>query len=239
MKLYITKPLHTRYGSIKFPKYSNLSSLLDDCIIWFFKPIFRKPVLCIFGEGFIWNGFISSKHMVDFVQYKHFPEGEVKNKIKNIISHSLKEDLSESLANRHYKWIGECEVKFAMTENIENSFEMYLTKPDIESMRFAGIDKAKVWFTKPKLTRHYFGIAHNNSYIYNLNTTEKAYLECKLFRKHPELEKELNILWNAIKNSFDIKENNDFLMSINNNNHKKGKSSNQMIETFRFILQLA
>lgn len=238
MKLYITKPLHTRYGSIKFDKYPSLSSLLDDCKIWFFKPIFMKPALCVFGEGFIWNGFVSSNNIVDFVQYKHFPEGEVKNKIKDIISHSLKEDLSESFHDRHHKWMGECEVKFGMTEDTENSFELYLTKPLVESIKFAGIDRAKIWFTKPKLTRHYFGIVHDNSYIYKLNTPEKAYLQGKVFRKHPELEKELNILWNSIENSFDIEENNDFLMSINNNNHKKGKSSKQMIEAFRFSLQL-
>lgn len=231
INLYITKPAHTKYGTIPFPKYNNIEDLLNDCKIWFKKPALEKPCLCVFTSEFIWYGFQSDLREC-FIYFKDLPEIKVKDEIRNIITESLNEDLSESLSNRHYKWIGTINVNIdIVNKDAEKKIVLYLTKPCVWSIRSAGIDRAKIWFKKPKLKRIYMRNDKKEDYIKSLEA-DCPYLCGRLIRKTKELEPLCDIMWQSILDSFNYNEEKGFYYNLSERSHKKGQSETKFIKEF-------
>lgn len=229
MKLYITKPKHTAYGSIKMDRYDTFESLLDNCDIWFFKPEFEKPFLCCFEGSFEWRGFSTPNVNQSNIKYNFLPEGEVKKAIRQVIQQSLNEDLSENIRNRHYKWIGEVDVDILLTNNKhEANFLLYMVKPSsVSSIMVRGIDHFKVFLHHPILKKVPLGNDDRDI----LSTNQDVYLSGKVFRKHPELSSILDYLWRPVIESFDVDplDIENFYYNIKDSNHKKGQGPLEFI----------
>jgi hypothetical protein len=233
MKIYLTKPAHTKYGLIPLKKYESINDLIDNSVFWFVKPVFAKPFICFLTDEFGWPGFSTDYQCSG--QIKDFPEGEVKEAMKTMVRESVDDNFHETLPNRHYKWIGELEVDIVSSETAGN-FNLYLTKPDVWDIQFAGIDRAMVWLYPPKLTKQE-----------KLYKTDKDYykfdgvvgIKGNYFRKFAN--DTLGIMfWMDIVNSFDVSYENvdDFYRNINDENHKKDQSSTQFIKIYYFNLFL-
>lgn len=232
MKIYVTKPAHTKYGRMKLDTYSSVEDLIENSTFWFDKPKFEKPFKCFLTDEISWNGFTNGFHSMGSM--KNFPEGEVKEVLKKMIRNSINEDFSETLVNRHYKWIGELDVDLIASETSGN-FNLYLTKPDAIDIKVAGIDRAIIWLYKPTLKK----VAD----LYTGKTLTYQFdgivgIKGLFFRKR---EKALcEIFWQNIVDSFDIQFNNmnEFYHRISNKNHKKGQSPKKFIKEYYFNLLL-
>lgn len=232
MKIYITKPPHTKYGRIKLNTYDSIDDLIENSMFWMVKPTFTKPMLCFLSGEFGWSGFSSDYQA--YGKIKNFPEGQVKDYMKKMIRDSIHDDFYESFNNRHYKWIGEFDVDLISSPTPGN-FNLYLTKPDPIDIQVAGIDRATLWFYKPTLKRE-VDLYTQKTLTYNFDGA--AGIKGKYFRKY---EKELsNIFWKEIVNSFDCQFNDmdEFYKRINNKNHKKGQSSKKFVKEYYFNLNV-
>lgn len=234
MKIYITKPAHTKYGLIKLTPYASVDDIVENSTFWFVKPTFAKPFICMLTDDFGWPGFASDYQA--FGQIKDFPEGQVKEEMKKLVRNSIDDDFYESLNNRHYKWIGELDVDL-IPSNTSGNFNLYLTKPDVWDIQFAGIDRATIWLYKPKLKRSEFDLYDNTKHHYTFDGI--VGIKGQYFRKFANDSLGL-LFWNDIVNSFDVNAENmdDFYRNINKNNHKKGKSSKKFIKEYYFNLIL-
>lgn len=227
MKIYITKPKHSKYGSIKLENpFNSIEELIDNSIVWFYKPAFEKPFMDIFGEGFVWRWWISKYS--SSIPLKYFPESEVKDNLRKLVLDSISPDFYESLHNRHYKWIGELDVDLIRKETIGN-LTLYLTKPCVWSIKVAGIDRAKIWFTKPVLKKYDNELSKEDLFLLD----GLHYIDGKFFRKVDEHEDLCSDMWNSIINSFDVSYDN-FYSEITENNHKAGQSSNEFVKEYYF-----
>lgn len=241
MKLYITKPKHTAYGSIKMERYDSFERLLADCSIWFFKPFFLKPSICPFEQEFFWQGFSYPSNQESYIRYEFFPEGSVKEAIRDLVRQSLKPDLTETLSNRHHRWIGECDVVIREVQKDESSnFVLYFTKPDcVYSIQSRGIDRCSLWLHRPLLKRVYF--LNSKEYSYRLQTLENASISGKVLRKHPELKSLFLNLWQEIVESFNFtaRDMDEFYTTISEKNHKRGQSCLGFIREVPLVITLA
>lgn len=236
MKIYITKNPHTKYGSIKLSTYKSIEDLINNSYFWFDKPSFSKPLICDFTQQFYWRGF-NSRISGTSGKIKYFPEGEVKEKIKEVVRNSIKEDFYETINNRHYKWIGEIDVEI-IERNTSGNFNLYLTKPCIHGIQFAGMDRAILWLDYPILKTCNMD---NKYFKYKLiEFTGNASISGKFFRKNDEMKSIGLKFWDAIVNSFDVdfKDMDEFYQKINDNNHKKGMSDLEFIQEFYFDIKL-
>lgn len=233
MKIYLTKPAHTKYGLIKLTPYASVDDIIENSIFWFVKPTFEKPFICFLTNDFGWRGFSSDYPCSGKI--KNFPDGEVKAAMKKIIRDSIDDDFYETLPNRHYKWIGELDVDLLPSETSGN-FNLYLTKPDVWDIQFAGVDRATIWLYPPELKKIESDLYDNNKFHYRFDGI--VGIKGNYFRK---FESKLNLMfWTDIVNSFDVSSENmdDFYRNINDNNHKKGQGSNKFIKEYYFNLFL-
>jgi len=246
LNIYITKPAHTRYGQIKMHKYDSIEEFYGECTIWFAKPRFQKPAMCIFGEGFLWYGFDSKTNYE--IKFKHLlalPElKDINNKIKLLISETLNEDLTDKFGQQHYKWIGTTEISITLydEENHKgmNPTYIYLTKPDVSSIKVAGIDRAKVWFSKATCRELPYEELYNGKVYYQMSTGSSNYICGKIFRKIPELEPILHLMWKLIVDSFDFFETDSskFYYRISKENHKENQGSLEFCKEIKVLFQL-
>lgn len=222
MKLYITKPKHTKYGRIELDTpFESIEELIEHSTIWFSKPVFEKPFIDIFGDKFCWRWWIAKYRCS--ILFKHFPECEVKESIRELIKKSINSNFHENLHNRHYKWIGEIDVTL-FRKKTSGNFNLYLTKPQsVWDIKYAGIDRFRIFFSKPELP---LSFENENRY----------YIDGKFFRKSKEFENLCIEMWSCIKNSFDVQEEN-FLDNIIEQNHKNKQSSTEFIKEFFFDIK--
>ena len=226
MKLYITKPKHTKYGRIPLENpFNSIEELIENCQVWLHKPFFEKPFMDIFGEGFCWRFWNSDYHCSVF--FNQFPEGEVKECIRQTINDSISANFHENRLNSHYKWIGEINVELFRKETPSN-FNLYLTKPSsIWDIRYAGIDRCRIFLSKPNipldLEKHYIN-----------------YISGKFFRKNKEFEDFCLEMWSDIKNSFDVEDNIEFnfLEKISETNHKNNQDCANFIKEYFFDINI-
>lgn len=233
MKIYLTKPAHTKYGLIKLTPYTSVDDIIDNSSFWFVQPTFEKPFICFLTDDFGWRGFSSNYNC--YGKVKQFPEGDVKEAMKKIIRASIDDNFYESLHNRHYKWIGELAVDLEPSKTSGN-FNLYLTKPSVWDVKFAGIDRATLWLYPPELKKEQDDLYDESKIDYNFDGV--VGIKGNYFRK---FEKTLNLIfWTDIVNSFDVSSENmdDFYRNINENNHKTGKSSKEFIKEYYFNLIL-
>jgi hypothetical protein len=233
MKIYITKPIHTRYGRIKLDRFSSIESLIDNSMFWFVKPTFSKPFLCSLTDELSRMGFESDYHCSGKV--KDFPEGEIKEIMKNMVRESIDDNFHESLQNRHYKWIGELDVDLLPSETSGN-FNLYLTKPSVWDIQFAGVDRATLWLYPPYLKKEQSDLYDTNKFYYAFEG--RVGIKGNYFRK---FENKLSLMfWNDIVNTFAVSSENidDFYRNINDKNHKKGQSSTEFVKEYYFNLIL-
>jgi hypothetical protein len=178
------------------------------------------------------------------VKVKDFPEGEIKEKARELIRSSIEPNFHETRINRYHRWIGEVDATFVERKTSGN-FNMYLTKSCPHDITFAGIDFCKVWLEKPKYVRVVIDSGMRKKTYYEMEVKGKSYISGKVFRKTPEIEYISSTMWKSVVNSFDLNFNfekddmaDDFYMKINNRNHKKGMSSKKFFEVFFFDLIL-
>lgn len=228
MKIYITKPQHTKYGRIKIDNpFRSIEELIENSLIWFNKPFFHKPFIDLFDEKIAWRSWES--HYDSGILFSQFPEGEVKEALRQSVKNSINTDFYETLSNRYYTWIGEIDVEFIRKKKSGN-FNLYLTKPSSAwDIRFAGIDRCKVFLSKPNCPLNF-------QYIEN----HIPYIQGKFFRKNKELENLTFEMWKSIKDSFDITDNNavNFLESITATSHKDKQSCSEFIKEYFFDIQI-
>lgn len=233
MKIYITKPVHTRYGRIKLEKFDSIESLIDNSMFWFVKPTFSKPFICFLTDELSRMGFNSDYQCNGKV--KDFPEGEIKEIMKNMVRESIDDDFHESFPNRHYKWMGELDVDLLPSETSGN-FNLYLTKPSVWDIQFAGIDRATIWLYPPYLKKEQSDLYDTDKFYYDFDG--RVGIKGNYFRK---FESDLSVMfWTEIVNSFDVNsESMDyFYKTINDKNHKEGQSSTEFVKEYYFNLIL-
>ncbi len=231
MKIYITKPIHSKYGRIKLEhKYKNIEELIQDSELWVRKPIFEKAFKCIFTNDLVIRGWYSDYGFMGMV--KNFPDNEIKKIIIDKIKKSIENNFYESLKNRHYKWIGELDVNLVRKEKSGN-FNLYLTKPTSHSIQSRGIDKADFWLQRPTLKEN----KDENRVNYSL--TGESSISGKFFRKCFESEF-LDEAWNDIVNSFDFKHENmnEFYYNLKEEYSKPGQDHLNFCKEYYFDLIL-
>lgn len=196
-------------------------------MIWFNKPFFHKPFIDLFDEKIAWRSWES--HYDSGILFSQFPEGEVKEALRQSVKNSINTDFYETLSNRYYTWIGEIDVEFIRKQESGN-FNLYLTKPsNVWHLRYAGIDRCKIFLSKPDIPLNFQHIDNNMPYI-----------QGKFFRGKKELEDLTFEMWKSIKDSFDIIDNNqfNFLESITEKNHKDKQSCSEFIKEYFFDIQI-
>lgn len=220
--LYITKPIHTKYGSVSLENpFNSIDELISQSKIWFKKPYFEKPFMDIFGEGFCirnWTCFYNCG-----IVFEEFPEGIVKEHIYNLIKSTIEPDFYENLYNRHHKWIGEVDITLIRKEKPGN-FNLYLVKPSsVWDIQYAGIDRCKIFLKNPQMPL--------DTEKYYLN-----YIEGRVFRKTKELEEFCMEMWSNVKDSFELTDEDSFkfLQKITDNNHKENQGCKDFIKEFFF-----
>lgn len=224
IKIYITKPIHTRYGRIQLDNpFKDINDMINNSCIWFYRPSFEKPFIDIFEENFCLRGWDTfSKSLVLF---KDFPDGEVKNHIYKKIFESVDSNFYEKIKNRYYNWLEIIDVELIQRKN-KGNFDLYLMKPKYAwDIQFAGIDRAKIFLYQPDLKTE-------------KKYHELCYIEGKFFRKTKEVENLCIEMWKTIKNSFDVEDNEHFLNLITDSNHKINQSSKEFIKIFHCDLKL-
>lgn len=224
MKLYVTKPIHSKYGRVKIQNpFKNINDLINNSSIWFYKPTFEKPFIDIFDETFYlrgWNTFSNS-----LIPFKYFPEGEVKDYIYEKLFNSIDYDFHESIKNRYYNWLEIIDVELNQRTN-KGNFDLYLIKPKHSwDIQFAGIDRTKVFLQLPDLKT-------------KKEDFELFYIEGKFFRITKEVEPLMNDMWKSIKNSFNIEADKNFLNRINDFNHKPNQGPKEFLKVFHCDLIL-
>lgn len=229
MKIYITKPKHTKYGSIPIENsFTTVEDLIEHSMVWLIKPYLEKPFMDIFGGGFCLRPW-GSRYRCSIL-FKYFPEGQVKEEIRKIIRQSINDDFSETLHNRHHKWIGELEVDLTRRDTPGN-FDLYLTKPPSAwDVNFAGVDRAKIFFNKPckKTLRSWMdGEDHEMEY----------YIVGEFFRRNPDFESLTLEMWEDIKNTFTIPQE-DYLYLMDETRHKENQGPADFIKPFFFDLKI-
>jgi hypothetical protein len=224
--------------------YQTIDELIDDSSIWFTKPTYQKPVICMFEGVIVWYYFESHSYRSSSIRVRDFPKGEIKEKVKTLIRSSIDPDFNETRLNRYHRWIAEIDVAFVEKETSGN-FNLYLTKSSPHDLAFAGIDHCKIWLEKPRYVRVKIDSGMSLKTYYETEVKGKSYLSGKVFRKTPEIDYISSKMWKSIVNSFDLNFNfeeddmaDDFYMKINNRNHKKGMSSKKFFEVFFFDLIL-
>lgn len=226
MKIYITKPIHSKYGHIKLDTpFATLDYIIQNSRIWFKKPHHEKPFLDIFDiTNFCYRGWGCRLPCILFV--KNMPHSKLKETIITAIKNSIHIDLTEDFHNKHYKWCYEIDVKFIRRETPGN-FDLYLTKPSVHDLEFAGIDRAKLYFQDPYL----------NTMSEDEDHLPIDHLVGKLFRKNEELYDPHCIdMWNAIKSSFNVPNDENFLNRISKTNHKENQGQFEFVQPFYFDL---
>lgn len=227
-------------------KYSTIDELYGDCTIWFAKPIFQKPAMCIFGEGLLWYGFNSTMdYQIKFKHLLSLPElSEITNSIKILISDTLNNDLTDKINQQHYKWIGTLEISISSYDEKTHKgiqpTSVFLTKPDVSSIKVAGIDRTKVWFSKATYQQLPEEEGWNDKIYYEMGTGSQNYICGKVFRKTPELKPILDLMWESIVDSFDIEDpdNSEFYRLINDKNHKQNQGSHEFCKEFKLVFKL-
>lgn len=231
MKIYITKPIHSKYGSIKLEnKYQNVDELVQNSYLWVRKPCFEKAFKCIFTNELVIRGWCSDFGEIGTV--KDFPDNDIKKIIIEKIKHSIENNFYESLKNRHYKWIGELDVNLIRKEKAGN-FNLYLTKPCAYSIQSRGIDKAKFWFQRPVLKKQI-----NEGKISHSFSADSC-ISGKFFRKCFD-ESFLDEAWNDIVNSFDFEYNNidEFYYKLKEEYSKPGQDYLNFVKEYYFDIEL-
>lgn len=224
--------------------YQTIDELVNASSVWFMKPYFNKPNICMFEGTIVWNGYDNHGYGSSCVKVRDLPEGAVKDRIKALIKTTIDSDFSESRAYRYYKWIGEVDVTF-VERTTSGNFNLYLTKGTPHEIAFAGIDRCRVWLEQPKYKKFEIDVGNKIYYNYEMRVNHQKYLSGKVFRKTPEIEYISATMWKSIVNSFDLNFNfeeddmvDDFYMKINNRNHKKGMTSKKFSQVFFFDLVL-
>lgn len=224
--------------------YQTIDELIDDSSIWFMKPNYQKPVICMFEGVIVWYYFENHGYNSSSVRVRDFPEGEIKEKVKTLIRSSIEPNFHETRLNRYHRWIGSVDVTFVEKQTSGN-FNLYLTKSCTHDLAFAGIDYCKIWLEKPRYIRVKIDSGMSLKTYYEMEVKNKSYISGKVFRKHHEIEHISSKMWKSIVNSFDLNFDfekddiaDDFYMKINNRNHKKGMSSKKFFEVFFFDLIL-
>lgn len=224
--------------------YQSIDELIEDSSIWFMKPTYLKPVICMFEGVIVWYYFENHGYRSSSVRVRDFPEGEVKEKVKTLIRESIESNFHETRLNRYHRWVGEVDVTFVEKE-ISGNFNLYFTKSSPHDLTFAGIDYCKIWLEKPRYIRVKIDSGMNLKTYYEMEVKGKSYVSGKVFRKTPEIAYISSNMWKSVVNSFDLNFNfekddmaDDFYMKINNRNHKKGMSSKKFFEVFFFDLIL-
>lgn len=227
MKIYITKPKHTKYGSIPIDNpFTSIEDMIDNCMIWLIKPYLEKPFMDIFGGGFCLRSW-SSRYRCN-VLFKYFPECEVKENIRHLIRLSINDDFSESIHNRHHKWIGEIDTEIIRRDTPGN-FNLYLTKPPSAwDVNFAGIDRAKIFLFCPEKELL-------ESLVNGVYDDKIYYIVGEFFRRNPDFEVLTYEMWGEIKNTFTIPEE-DYFYKMNETCHKENQDPTEFIKTFFFDL---
>ncbi len=218
--------MHTKYGYIKLKKrYRTLASFIDNCKVHFSKPYFSKPFKCAITNEFCWSGWTTDLNSSSYV--KDFPEGKVKERIKQLISDSIRNDLSETFENRHYKWIGELNVEFIRKE-YSGDFNLYLTKPSVSEIKFSGLDRAIFWFYKPKIKKFEHSVSFNSKSAFSGKTLRTCW-DDNLF---------VSEVWKDIVCTFDIKYKSSgyFYRNISEEYQKTGENSEEFIKEYYFDL---
>lgn len=95
--------------TIKNP-YHSIDELVEDSSIWFIKPTYIKPVICMFEGVIVWYYFKNHGYNSSSIRVKDFPEGEVKEKVKTLIRDSIEPNFHETRLNRYHRWIGSVDV---------------------------------------------------------------------------------------------------------------------------------
>ena len=229
--------------TIKNP-YHSIDELVEDSSIWFIKPTYIKPVICMFEGVIVWYYFKNHGYNSSSIRVKDFPEGEVKEKVKTLIRDSIEPNFHETRLNRYHRWIGSVDVTLVEKKTSDN-FNLYLTKSSPHDITFAGIDYCKIWLEKPRYIRVEIDNGMHLKTYYEMEAKGKSYLSGKVFRKIPEIAYVSSNMWKSIVNSFDVNFNfekddiaDDFYMKVNTKNHKKGMSSKKFFEVFFFDLNL-
>jgi hypothetical protein len=231
MKIYITKPIHSKYGSIKLEnKYKNIDELVQDSCLWVRRPHFEKAFKCIFTDDLVIRGWYSDFGYIGTVN--NFPNNEIKKIIIEKIKNSIENNFYESLKNRHYKWIGELDLKMIRKETFGN-FNLYLTKPTSFSIQSRGIDKAEFWLQRPVLKES----KEENRVIYSFSG--ESSISGKFFRKCFD-EKFLEEAWDDIVNSFDFehKDMDEFYFNLKEEYSKPGQDYLNFCKEYYFDLIL-
>lgn len=229
--------------TIKNP-YHSIDELVEDSSIWFIKPTYIKPVICMFEGVIVWYYFKNHGYNSSSIRVKDFPEGEVKEKVKTLIRDSIEPNFHETRLNRYHRWIGSVDVTL-IEKKTSGNFNLYLTKSSPHDITFAGIDYCKIWLEKPRYIRVEIDNGMHLKTYYEMEAKGKSYLSGKVIRKIPEIAYVSSNMWKSIVNSFDVNFNfekddiaDDFYMKINTKNHKKGMSSKKFFEVFFFDLNL-
>jgi hypothetical protein len=224
--------------------YQSIEELIEDSSIWFMKPTYQKPAICMFEGVIVWYYFENHGYRSSSIRVRDFPEGDVKEKIKTLIRASIEPNFHEIRLNRYHRWIGEVDVTFVEKESSGN-FNLYFTKSSPHDLTFAGIDYCKIWLEKPRYIRVKIDSGMNLKTYYEMEVKGKSYIAGKVFRKTPEIAYISSKMWKSVVNSFDLNFNfekddmaDDFYMKINNRNHKKGMSSKKFFKVFFFDLIL-
>lgn len=230
MQLYITKPVHHKYGRIKLDKaYKDINELIDECTVWVKKPTFEDPFVCIFENTFCIRGWTSDYGQVGFL--KDFPNGTVKDELKRIVLSSIGNDFKESINNKYYKWIGYLNTVIKNVSSIqESNFTLYLTKPCANSIKSRGIDNVNVWLDKPVLETYQSGTLYEYQNFVGLSSISGKY-----FRKTEHFL--LDIFWEKIIDSFDVNRE-TFLEDITDYNSKPGQSRAEFLIEYYFNIEV-
>lgn len=229
MNFYITKPTHDKYGSIQISEtFNTLDELIDDCSIWVKQPTFEKPFICVFEGTLCIRGWDSLYGYVG--KLKDFPNCDVKDELKKLALNSIDENFYEKINERYHRWIGVVSAVLSKTETSGN-FNLYLTKPCAASIQSRGIDRAEIWLDRPILEKQEAGTVYEyESFI------GKSSISGRYFRKEKHFM--LSPLWEAIVNSFDVNNDDNFLYNINDNNSKPGQNRSEFLKEYYLNISL-
>lgn len=227
------------------PKYNSFDELYGDCTLWFSKPRFQKPAVCPFEDMFLWYGF-NCAAWLGSISFKHFLKIEelspINEKIKEIVRESLNDDITDKIGQWHHKWVGEIDISMTIynehkdSDDKDNVITIYLTKPSSTCIQVAGIDRCKIWLSKPSLKRINYDSGMSKFHAYYLDTGESNFFIGKMFRKTQNLKPISELMWSDIVNNYNVPEN-EFYDKINDKNHKKGQSEKKFIKEYKVVIK--
>lgn len=219
--------------------YQTIDELVNASSVWFIKPYFNKPNICMFEGTIVWNGYDNHGYGSSCVNVSDLPEGAVKDAIKALIKTTINTDFTESRSYRYYKWVGEVDVTF-IERTTSGNFNLYLTKGSPHDISFAGIDRCKVWLEQPKYRKFEIDVGNKIYYNYEMRVNHQKYIAGKVFRKTSEIKYISDKMWQSVIDSFNVEFDDiyDFYLNINTKNHKKGMTSKKFSQVFFFDLVL-